>query len=192
MTDGGGSWSWPLFEASPTAMLVTDDDRRYRNANAAAVELLGVPLHEIVGRRIDDFTAPEQLAELDSGWARFPERRSMLGTWALQLPGGERVEAKFVAVHAILPGRHLCVLAPFRAGDLPSKNGKPPTRRLTTRERQVLALIARGATTARIAADLVVAPETARTHTRNILEKLGARTRAHAIAIAIRDGELSL
>jgi DNA-binding CsgD family transcriptional regulator len=39
-----------------------------------------------------------------------------------------------------------------------------------------------------IAEQLVISPETARTHIRNAMEKRGARTRAHLIALAMRDG----
>ena len=39
-----------------------------------------------------------------------------------------------------------------------------------------------------IAADLVVSPATVRTHIGNAIRKLGARTRAHAVAIALRGG----
>ena len=34
----------------------------------------------------------------------------------------------------------------------------------------------------------MLSPETVRTHARNILSTLGARSRAHAVALALRDG----
>ena len=54
---------------------------------------------------------------------------------------------------------------------------------LTSREREVLELIARGRTNAEIAAELYIAPRTAATHIEHILTKLGAANRAHAVAI---------
>ena len=59
---------------------------------------------------------------------------------------------------------------------------------LSAREVEVLALVARGFVTGDIAAQLFVTPNTVRVHVRNILGKLGANTRAHAVAIAISTG----
>jgi DNA-binding NarL/FixJ family response regulator len=64
--------------------------------------------------------------------------------------------------------------------------------RLTDRERQVFDLLATGMTGEQAAAELFVSPDTVRTHVRNGMRKLGARTRAHAIAIAVRLREISL
>jgi DNA-binding NarL/FixJ family response regulator len=69
-----------------------------------------------------------------------------------------------------------------------SSAGSPP--RLSPREREVLGLLAGGMTGEQAAADLSLSAETVRTHVRNAMEKLGARTRAHAIALAMREGEL--
>jgi DNA-binding CsgD family transcriptional regulator len=57
-------------------------------------------------------------------------------------------------------------------------------RNVTPRELEVLALIADGYSTREIAARLWITEETVRTHVRRLLERLGARTRAHAVAIA--------
>jgi len=61
------------------------------------------------------------------------------------------------------------------------------TRRVTPRELQVLSLIADGYSTREIARDLWITEETVRTHVRRLLNRLGARTRAHAVAIAFRE-----
>jgi DNA-binding NarL/FixJ family response regulator len=60
--------------------------------------------------------------------------------------------------------------------------------RLSTRERQVLALVARGKKTAEIAGALVISPETARTHVQNILTKLGVHSRLEAASFVIEYG----
>ena len=61
--------------------------------------------------------------------------------------------------------------------------GQPSTDpSLTWREREVLKQIARGAHDREIAAAMVVAETTVKTHVRNILRKLGARNRAEAAA----------
>lgn len=63
---------------------------------------------------------------------------------------------------------------------------------LTAREREVLALLSNGASTARIAERLVVSTHTVRNHVRNILTKLGAHSKLEALAIAARDGLVDL
>ncbi|HKP18695.1 MAG TPA: response regulator transcription factor [Gaiellaceae bacterium] len=61
---------------------------------------------------------------------------------------------------------------------------------LSLRERQVLALLSRGARTAEIADRLVISAETARTHVQNMLGKLGVHSRLEAAAIVIENGLL--
>jgi DNA-binding CsgD family transcriptional regulator len=61
---------------------------------------------------------------------------------------------------------------------------------LTERESQVLSLLADGRSGAQIAAELVLSPETVRTHVRNAMSKLGATTRSHAVALALQRGEI--
>jgi DNA-binding NarL/FixJ family response regulator len=59
---------------------------------------------------------------------------------------------------------------------------------LTTREREVLALVATGLTNAEIADALQLSPLTAKTHVSRILMKLGARDRVQLVVIAYRTG----
>jgi two-component system NarL family response regulator len=57
---------------------------------------------------------------------------------------------------------------------------------LTGRQRQILQLYADGQSTTTAAERLGLSAETIRTHTKGILARLGARDRAHAVAIALR------
>jgi DNA-binding CsgD family transcriptional regulator len=63
-------------------------------------------------------------------------------------------------------------------------------RPLSGREREVMASLAVGLSGAAIAEQLVLSPETVRTHVRNAMEKLGATTRSQAVAIALERGEI--
>jgi len=65
-------------------------------------------------------------------------------------------------------------------------------RILSVREREVLALLPDGMSGEDVAKRLFLSPETVRTHIRNTMAKLEADTRVHAIAIALRRGEISL
>lgn len=63
----------------------------------------------------------------------------------------------------------------------------PSLGRLTAREREVLALLASGATNAELADRLTVAESTIKSHVKHILHKLGAANRAAAIACYLRE-----
>ncbi|MGV9686290.1 helix-turn-helix domain-containing protein, partial [Streptomyces cellulosae] len=59
---------------------------------------------------------------------------------------------------------------------------------LTSRERDVLRLVAAGHTNRRIAEELFISPKTASVHVSNILAKLGVSGRGEAAAVAHRLG----
>jgi DNA-binding NarL/FixJ family response regulator len=63
--------------------------------------------------------------------------------------------------------------------------------RLTDREAEVLRLMAAGRSNKEIAADLVLALETVKTHVGNVLAKLGARDRTQAVIAAYESGFVS-
>ena len=65
--------------------------------------------------------------------------------------------------------------------------GKDREEILTTREREILQLLADGMSNADVAQELVISQETVKSHVRHILSKLEADTRTHAVAIALRD-----
>ena len=59
---------------------------------------------------------------------------------------------------------------------------------VTRREREVLALIARGATNAEIAREMVIADTTVKTHVSSLLSKLAARDRVALVLLAQKAG----
>jgi len=63
-----------------------------------------------------------------------------------------------------------------------------PGSALTPREREVVRMLALGATTRTIATDLYLSPATVRTHVQHAMQKTGAQTRAHLVAIAMCEG----
>ena len=182
-----------LLELSSTAMIVVDGDRRVVDSNEAAGEVVGGTREEILGRRIDDFTATDGGFDVEAIWARLMRDGRLNGAYPMRRLDGEVRPIVFAATANVLPGRHLSVFAPGAAESrtplTPAPNGDSV---LSPREREVLRLIADGLTDRQIAESLAVAPATARTHTRNLLEKLGARTRAQAVAEAVRRGEIAL
>lgn len=69
-------------------------------------------------------------------------------------------------------------------------NGGEAVKALSSRESEILGLLAGGLTGEQIAKRLVLSPETVRTHVRNAMEKLGARTRTEAVVKALEMGEV--
>jgi DNA-binding NarL/FixJ family response regulator len=61
---------------------------------------------------------------------------------------------------------------------------------LTRREKQILALVASGSGKDEIARQLVISPQTARTHIQNMLRKLDVHSRLEAAAFAMHNGVL--
>lgn len=69
------------------------------------------------------------------------------------------------------------------------RSGRPSTA-LSPREREVLGLIAQGQQTKQIARALGIAERTVKFHTATLQRKLGAETRAQAVALAAQKGIL--
>jgi DNA-binding NarL/FixJ family response regulator len=66
------------------------------------------------------------------------------------------------------------------------------TSTLSSSELRVLALVAEGGSTEATAEALSLSPHTVRTHMRNVMRKLEASSRAHAVAIAIREAAIEV
>ena len=186
-------WSVASFRASLVPMVVADDTRRYVAANAAMCLLLRLREPDVLGRTIEDLTPPENRSQIIPMWDAFLREGTQRGRFELLMPDGARVLVDYSATANIEPGRHLSILV-FPAGgadrippDVSAVGGL-----LTTRERQVLGMVAMGMSSAWIAAALKVSPYTVETHVRHCLDKLGARNRTHAIALGLRSGEIGL
>lgn len=69
----------------------------------------------------------------------------------------------------------------------PSVPPKGSRGKLTRRQRQILQRLADGESATLAASELDLSEETVKTHMKNILGRLGARNRTHAVAIALRE-----
>jgi len=81
---------------------------------------------------------------------------------------------------------------PAPAQPLPLPPGQRRTSTLSSSELRVLALVAEGGSTEETAEALSLSPHTVRTHMRNVMRKLEASSRAHAVAIAIREAAIEI
>jgi PAS domain S-box-containing protein len=99
-----------LFDASLDAILITDDSRRYVDANAAACDLLGIDRALITKFRIDDFAAPERRADIEAAWQSFLQFGKERGEYQLVRLDGTVRHVEFSARANFIPGRHLSSL----------------------------------------------------------------------------------
>jgi PAS domain S-box-containing protein len=192
--EGPGSRFGAVFTRSLNPMLVIDDERRYVDANRAACLLLRMTRDEILSHRIDDFTPAEEKTRVEQGWPEFIKGGNQEGPWEFALPDGSRVSVRYSASANVAPGLHLSIFFFGDAAEEEEIDGADPrpATTLTPRERELLRLVALGSTGEQIATELALSPETVRTHLRNARRKLGARSRAHAVALALQRGEIEL
>jgi len=76
-------------------------------------------------------------------------------------------------------------------GSPAAADGSPDPWPLTERERGIIGLLAHGLTSSEVASVLELAPNTVRSYCQDILRKLGARNRAHALELARDHGLLT-
>jgi PAS domain S-box-containing protein len=189
------------FNESRNPMLIADDQRRWVTGNAAACELFGVAQEDVPWRRIDEFTPPEERARLEQLWRDFLASGAAEGWYELYVPNRGPVPVEFSATANVLPARHLSVFIPPAGGSDRELAGAPAwtpvvvkdadRKQLTNREREVMSLVATGLHSDEMAERLFVSPETIKSHVQNAMGKLGAHTRAHAVAVALVSGQIS-
>lgn len=75
------------------------------------------------------------------------------------------------------------------SGEAPEHGDQP---RLTPREREIVALLSQGLSGEDIAVELFLSPATVRTHIRNAMDRTGAKTRPHLVAIAASSDQISI
>jgi PAS domain S-box-containing protein len=169
-------------------------DGRFVHMNAAAERASGYANAQLVGHHFTELLRPEARENVERQFRRAVER-------------GEPTdfETVFVDAGGQLRGTRAQHL-PLRDGDaivgvliLAFDVRRPPSEpirftaapRLTPRQREILELIASGLSTAEVANELTLSPETVRNHLRNASRELRARTRVEAIAEAQRLGLLA-
>lgn len=204
-----------IVESSPHPAFAADEADHVLALNPAAEELLGVPRGEVLGRAFHEVIEPRdvfgnRLCADGCALHEMVRRGEPVQAFDLDVrqASGHYTRVRLAVVVVLGPEDgsyrlvyHLIPQRRRRWSDdaidmlLRGHGGQPPTPRredgeavveLTRREREVLVHMAAGETTREISAALAIRPNTLRSHTQHILEKLGARSRAEAVAFALR------
>lgn len=115
------------------------------------------------------------------------ERTQPLDRAAGLLLGGDDYVVKPADPDELL-ARTRRLISRSRRGRAASGPRAPVDAELTSREREVLELLANGMRPKQIARELVISPKTVASHLQSVLAKLGVHSRAEAISIAYREG----
>ncbi len=184
-----GGWErlfWLVFERTSNPIVLLDDERRIIEVNDAALMLFAGARENLIGMSIADSIRPEERPRAASEWQTFLGSGEYSGTRALLRADGSEVQIDFAARLAHVGGRRLAIYVATSEDPADALATAPAVELpLTSREREVVTLIALGHDTTEIAERLHISPETVRTHVRNAMSRLGAHTRAQLVAIAL-------
>lgn len=175
-----------VFERSSHPIVLLDEDRRILDANAAAATLWGGSRSDLLGRSMVDSIDPSERQAAGREWQAFLRSGDYSGSRELVRADGTRVQVAFAARLALIGGRRVAVYVATSKDDHELEGEREQAELpLTSREREVVTLIALGHDTNEIAADLHISPETVRSHVRNAMSKLDVHTRAQLVAVTL-------
>jgi PAS domain S-box-containing protein len=185
---------WPTlfssaFRQSRNAMVLVDERRRVIEANAAFLGLVGRGSEGLVGRPVWELVVGGPLAS-EREWRDHLAVRRFTGEATLHSADGNGVAIQWGATAEVVAGRRLVLFVTLSTSRWGARfrraaGADGPSRALSAREREVVRLVALGATGPEIADELQITHDTVRTHVRNAMAKLGARSRAHLVAKAL-------
>lgn len=182
------------FTQSRNPMLLADESRRIVEVNGALLSFLGYKSTDLVGRPVGTlvdggpyFTPEQWAARLARGEEHFT------GEVGLIRADGTVVVHQWGATVETVTGRKLILavlIGPSRWGGRFRRTVEPDAAEgvLSNRELEVVHHVAHGRSGPEIADELGIAHDTVRTHVRNAMEKIGARSRAHLVAKALGEG----
>jgi DNA-binding CsgD family transcriptional regulator len=173
-----------LFDTTETAVAILDERRCLVGLNTPAQQLLGLSATASTGALVLHAIVAAERERSESEWLALLRDGRASGTRTLVRADSSQVRVSFVAVvEPVEEGRRVVyALTPAGGG---ADEGLAAVSSLTNREGQIVRLIAEGLDTAEIAESLHVSPNTVRSHVRNAMSKLSARTRAQLVAHAL-------
>ena len=189
--DGWAALFWSAFKDSRNAMVLLDEQRRHVDVNGAYLKLAGYTRDEVIGRPVWEYVAGGPL-QTDREWEQSLARGELSGEAGLVCADGTTVTVQFAGHTEVATGQRLVLfvaLSTSRWGRHSRRDPQTGTpEALSAREREIVRLVAAGQTGPEIADQLHISHATVRTHVRNAMAKVGARSRAHLVAKALGDG----
>jgi PAS domain S-box-containing protein len=185
---------WTAFRESRNAMVLLDGRRIQVDANGAYLGLMGYRLNEIVGRSAHHFVVGGPVATVQE-WQAALREGHFTGEAELIRADGGQVKMQWAATAEVVTGRRLVLFVALSTSRWGRRFRRAPASEedeqvLSAREREVVRLVAAGNTGPEIADELRIAHDTVRTHARNAMAKVGARSRAHLVAKALAEGHV--
>jgi len=192
-----GAWEsmfWAVFQTSSNPIVVLDDRERIVEINDAALALIGARRLETVGTSMQTRFSPDTRPAAERTWQQMLQAGEYVGAQRILQLDGPEIEVDYASRLIEVSGRKLVVVVvlPLEKPRFSSAATTADTAQLSAREREVVALVALGLETPEIAKELYISEHTVRTHVRNAMARLGARTRAHLVAIALSGQLLQL
>lgn len=180
------------FRHSRNPMVLVEGNRRLKDVNGAYVRLSGFSRQHILGRFLYEFVVGGPVMS-EGEWHAAVREGRFTGSAPLRCADGTATNVQYAATAEVVTGRALILAvvistsqwgARFRRPDASAGRHAP----LSTREREIVRHVASGSTGPEISDELGISHDTVRTHVRNAMDKLGARSRAHLVARALGDG----
>ncbi len=180
------------FKQSKNAMVLVDSHRRHVDANGAYLKLLGCKREDLMGRPIHHWVVGGPLAS-PTEWRRWLASGQFSGQAELRCSDGGVVAVQWAATTEVVSGHRLVLVVALNTSRWGERfrrtvDPAPSPATLSVREREIVRLVSLGGTGPEIADELGIAHQTVRTHVRNAMEKVGARSRAHLVAKALGEG----
>jgi PAS domain S-box-containing protein len=182
------------FRQSRNAMVLLDERRISLEVNGALLKLLGLGREDVVGHPIYELS-PDGPALTAREWAATIARGDFTGERDLRRDDGSIVTVQWGAHPETVTGRKLVLLVALSTQRWGRRFRREPVvededASLSERESEIVRMVALGNSGPEIADELSIAHDTVRTHVRNAMEKVGARSRAHLVAKSIGDGHV--
>jgi PAS domain S-box-containing protein len=178
------------FNQSRNAMVLLDDDRRHVEVNGAYAQLLGYRPSDLIGRPVYELRA-DHSAVSDAQWRAALRQKQFTGTIELLRADGAHVTVEYAGHPEIVTGQQLVLFVALRAARGTRLRDDGPhalvNADLSHRELEVVKLLAEGFSGPEVAVELQIAHNTVRTHTRNAMTKMNARSRAQLVAKSLAE-----
>jgi PAS domain S-box-containing protein len=187
---------WTIFEESRIPMALLDRERRYVKVNDSLINFYEYPRSELIGSVADSMVVDGSEMR-EARWEQLVRTSQLYGERVVLHSSGTQLRVTYAAHQTTLEGQWRVLVVTLSArlpdgveliGNSQVESAGANGSKLTPREREVVRLVALGATTRRIASELSLSPDTVRSHVRNAMAKTGAHTRAHLVARVLSDG----